>query len=124
MNSAACRAFRNIDPNAATAQHQAGAVEDQHRASVVDAERQQAMVNVVAIGDEHAAASVLERGGRSRRAIAMSVSAIGRPMMNTGTSAANPDDSVEPPFSANAPRQKPIAVAPVSPRNRRAGWRL
>ena len=54
----------------------------------------------------------------------MSVSAMGSPMINTGTSAANPDDNVEPPLSANAPRQNPIAVAPLSPRNSRAGCRL
>ena len=56
--------------------------------------------------------------------MAMSVSAIGRPMTNTGISAAKPVESVEPPLRAKAARQKPIAVAPVSPRNIRAGCML
>ena len=54
----------------------------------------------------------------------MNVSAIGSPSMNTGSSAAKPLDSVAPPLSANVARQKPIAVEPVSPRNRRAGYVL
>ena len=51
----------------------------------------------------------------------MNVSAIGSPSMNTGSSAAKPLESVAPPFRAKAARQKPMAVDPVSPRNRRAG---
>ena len=56
---------------------------------MIDAEREQAMVDVIAVGDEHAA---FRRSRRPTvlRAIAMSVSAIGRPRINTGTSAANP----------------------------------
>ena len=41
--------------------------------------------------------------------------------MNAGNSAAKPAESVDPPRIANVARQKPTAVAPVSPKNMRAG---
>ena len=92
---------------------------------VAQAEREQAVVDVVAVGLVDPGSRCRSRAAKIvRLSIETSVSATGTPTSSTGISVANPADSSVELVSVKQPSRYPIAVAPESPRNTLAGWRL